>query len=71
MVKDIVHQVSETIKENALIDEGQYEELYKESLENSDEFWSKQAKEYLEWISPWRQTSQSDLNAGEISWFID
>ena len=47
MTKDIVHQVPETIKENALIDEGQYEKLYKESLENSDEFWSRQAKEYF------------------------
>ena len=71
MTKDIVHQVPNTIKENALISEDEYEKLYKESLDNSEEFWSKQAKEYLEWISPWQQTCESDLNKGEVSWFID
>ena len=71
MTKDVVHQVPDTIKENALISENEYEKLYKESLSNSEEFWSKQAKEYLEWISTWRQTSESDLNKGEVSWFID
>ncbi len=71
MTKDVVHQVPDTIKENALISENEYEKLYKESLSNSEEFWSKQAKEYLEWISPWQQTCESDLNKGEVSWFID
>ena len=71
MAKDIVHQVPDTIKENALISENEYEKLYKESLSNSEEFWSKQAKEYLEWVSPWQQTYESDLSKGEVSWFID
>ena len=71
MAKDIVHQVPDTIKENALISEDEYEKLYKESLDNSEEFWSKQAKEYLEWVSPWQQTCESDLSKGEVSWFID
>ena len=71
MAKDIVHQVPDTIKENALMSEDEYEKLYKESLDNSEEFWSKQAKEYLDWVSPWKQTCESDLNKGEVSWFID
>ena len=71
MAKDIVHQVPDTIKENSLISEDEYERLYKESLDNSEEFWSKQAKEYLEWVSPWQQTCEGDLNKGEVSWFID
>ena len=71
MAKDIVHQVPDTIKENALMSEDEYEKLYKESLGNSEEFWSKQAKEYLEWVSPWQQTCESDLSKGEVSWFID
>ena len=71
MTKDVVHQVPDTIKENALMSEDEYEKLYKESLGNSEEFWSKQAKEYLEWVSPWQQTCESDLSKGEVSWFID
>jgi len=71
MIKDIVHQVPDSIKENTLMSEDEYKKLYKESLENSEEFWSKKAKEYLEWISPWQQTSESDLIKGKVSWFID
>ena len=71
MTKDIVHQVAKSIKENALINENEYEELYKESLDKPEEFWSKQAKEYLDWISPWQQTEKSNLSKGEVSWFIN
>ena len=70
MAKEIVHQVPDLIKKNALLNDKEYEQLYKESLDHSEEFWSKQAKEYLDWISPWEKVSESDLTKGEVSWFI-
>ena len=69
MAKEIVHQVPDLIKENALLNDKEYEQLYKESLDHSEDFWSKQAKEYLDWISPWEKVSESDLTKGEVSWF--
>ena len=69
MAKEIVHQVPDLIKKNALLNDKEYEQLYKESLDHSEEFWSKQAKEYLDWISPWEKVSESDLTKGEVSWF--
>ncbi len=69
MAKEIVHQVPDLIKKNALLNDEEYEQLYKESLDHSEDFWSKQAKEYLDWISPWEKVSESDLTKGEVSWF--
>jgi len=69
MAKEIVHQVPDLIKKNALLNEEEYELLYRESLDHSEDFWSKQAKEYLDWISPWEKVSESDLTKGEVSWF--
>ena len=64
-----MHQVPDLIKKNALLNEEEYELLYRESLDHSEDFWSKQAKEYLDWISPWEKVSESDLTKGEVSWF--
>ena len=69
MAKEIVHQVPDLIKKNALLNEEEYELLYRESLDHSEDFWSKQAKKYLDWISPWEKVSESDLTKGEVSWF--
>jgi len=69
MAKEIVHQVPDLIKKNALLNDKEYEQLYKESLDHSEDFWSKQAKEYLDWISPWEKVSESNLTKGEVSWF--
>ena len=69
MAKEIVHQVPDLIKKNALLNDKEYEQLYKESLDHSEDFWSKQAQEYLDWISPWEKVSESDLTKGKVSWF--
>ena len=41
MAKDIIYQVPNSIKESALLNEADYEKLYKESLENTEEFRSR------------------------------
>ena len=69
MPKEVVYEVPEFVKQDALLSEQEYEELYEESLNNPKEFWSKQASSYLEWISPWETVYESDFNKGEVSWF--
>jgi acetyl-CoA synthetase len=39
----------------------EYERIYKESIENPEEFWSKQAKENLQWFDTWGETLESDF----------
>ena len=45
--------------------------MYLESIENSDIFWSEQAKEFLNWQKPWNQVSSYDFSTGQASWFSE
>ena len=69
MPKEVVYEVPDSLKKEALLSKEEYEELYEESLNNPKEFWSKQANSYLEWISPWETVYQSNFKKGEVSWF--
>ncbi len=52
-----------------LCDEANYQAMYAESINNSDKFWAKQAKLFLNWDKDWQQTSNIDFNKGKIEWF--
>ncbi|SMN16128.1 Acetyl-coenzyme A synthetase [uncultured Candidatus Thioglobus sp.] len=43
--------------------------MYQDSIENSDEFWGKQAKTFLDWDKDWAQVSNIDYTKGQIEWF--
>jgi len=46
----------------------QYERLYKESIENPEEFWSRQAEENLTWFKKWDTVLEYDFSKiGEVS----
>ena len=61
-------------KENALLNEDKYIELYKESIENPEIFWAEQAK-CIDWITPFSKDSIKKVNFSktnlEIKWFYD
>ena len=44
-----IYPVPESFRENALIDQQEYQRIYRESVENSEQFWSDTAKR-LDWI---------------------
>ncbi len=52
-----------------LCTQDKYEKMYADSINNSDEFWTTQAKEFLHWDKDWEQTSNVDYHAGKIEWF--
>ena len=43
--------------------------LYKQSVENPDEFWSSQAEFYLDWDKKWEEVKNTNIEKGEIAWF--
>ena len=69
MTKDIIYRVPQDIKESALLKKEAYEKLYDESIANPDEFWAKQARLNLDWISEWETVSESNFTEGKVSWF--
>ena len=47
----------------------EYQSLYKQSLEDADRFWAKQAREYLSWNKPWDFVLRYDPEQVKIEWF--
>ena len=50
-------------------DNEKYQQMYRDSIEKSDEFWSSQAKEFLDWSKDWNSVSDVDYHKGKIEWF--
>ena len=69
MTKETIYEPSEEIINDAVISNNEFEELYKESINNPDQFWDKQARNYLSWDKEWDVVKESDLTKGNISWF--
>ena len=69
MTKEVIYEISQNIKNDSLISEEEFSEMYQHSIANPDEFWNEQASNYLEWISEWDQVSEHDFSKGQVSWF--
>ncbi|WP_339617128.1 acetate--CoA ligase [uncultured Gilvimarinus sp.] len=65
-----VYPVPAELKRDALIDKDRYQALYRQSVEDPDTFWAEQAEEFLTWQQKWHTVSKSDLNRGEVAWFL-
>lgn len=64
------HPVQEHFPESLVSTMGQYEELYKQSIDNNLQFWEERARELLHWQHDFQSVSDCDLSAGMISWFL-
>ena len=64
MNKERIYNPSQSILENSNISSSEFEELYKKSLENPDQFWSEQADKYLDWDQRWTQIQETDIKKG-------
>ena len=66
------HPIPAGIAENALINPQQYTEMYRNSVENPEEFWAEQGK-ILDWITPYQQVKNTSFAPGNINirWFED
>ncbi len=52
-----------------LIDKEKYENMYADSINDSDKFWAEQANIFLNWDKSWTQVSNVDYTQGQIEWF--
>lgn len=48
-----------------------YKELYKESIENPDQFWGKMARDLLTWDRDFQTVSSGSLANGDVAWFTE
>ncbi len=66
-----IYPVPEAFKTGAVINAERYKAMYDQSVNNPDQFWAEQAKDFLSWHKPWTQVTKSDLRKGEVAWFVD
>jgi len=64
-----IYPVALRTAEEAYIDEPRYQEMYRRSIENPEEFWSEQAEKYLTYTKKWDQVMSYDYVTGAIAWF--
>ena len=69
MTKKVIYEISQNIKNDSLVSEEGFSDMYQHSITNPNEFWHEQASNYLEWISEWDQVSDHDFSKGQVSWF--
>ena len=65
-------RIKDEWKKNALVDHKKYEELYKYSIENNENFWDEHGKR-LDWIKPYTKIKNVKYSSKEvdIKWFYD
>jgi acetyl-CoA synthetase len=56
------------VKENCM-DEKQYQELYKRSLDEPESFWAEQAQHYLTWFEPGEKVLSGGFDELDVRWF--
>ena len=63
------YPVSASAAERSHLDRKQFDALYKQSIENPEEFWAEQAGELLHWHQPWRSVYSGDFANADVRWF--
>src|SRR5690606_25431254 len=65
------YPVPTALETGAHIDRARYEALYRESIEQPDAFWARQARDFLSWMTPFddARVCQGDMRKGEFAWF--
>ena len=65
-----IYKVEKGLADTSHVNAREYKQLYKESIENPDLFWSKQAEAFIDWEEKWDQISRTNMKEGEIAWFL-
>ena len=69
MAAETVYPVSADALAHTYLTRAQYEAMYRQSIEQPDDFWAAQAREFVTWAKPWAQVSKVDFHTADIRWF--
>ena len=64
-----VHPVPQQWSNSAWIDDQAYQTMYRQSVENPEQFWAHQAEQFLTWNTPWDAVCEADISQGKAAWF--
>ena len=69
MLEIKIHPVPDEVAAHSHINKQKYTEMYKHSIENPEEFWAEQAREFLSFHEPWTEVCSSDFVSAKAAWF--
>ena len=64
-----IYPVPEPFRGKSHIDEARYREMYAQSVQHPEAFWSEQARAFVDWYAPWSDVCSHDFPAGRVRWF--
>ena len=67
-MSDII-DIKDAYKKNAYINTEKYEEMYKQSIDDPENFWAEQAKK-VDWTKKWDKVMDYDFNTADIKWYL-
>jgi len=65
------YPIMPAIAKNALITEQQYQQMYRQSVDDPDTFWAGQADKFVSWFKKWDQVSEWNFDTVSIKWFLN
>ena len=69
MTAEPVYPIKPDALARTYVDSARYDEMYRQSLQDSDAFWAGQAAEFVTWDRRWDRVSNCDFNDARIRWF--
>ena len=69
MSDSAIYPVSEAASAKSHLSREQFNEMYRRSIEDPEEFWAEQAGNFLHWHQPWRKVMAGDFTGANSRWF--
>ena len=69
MSENAIYPVSEAAAAKSHLDSAQFEEMYRQSIEDPEEFWAEMAARFLHWHKPWQKVMAGDFASSDVRWF--
>jgi len=63
------HPVPDAMRQRAHLKDEDYQRLYRQSIEQPEQFWGEQARAFLDWFQPWDSVHQGVMHQGTATWF--
>jgi acetyl-CoA synthetase len=70
MSDKLIYSVAENWSADCWIDADKYKDMYRQSIEEPDIFWTEQSDLFLSWEKAWDTLTVSDFKTAKVSWFI-
>ena len=72
MSEDQIFEVPQHIADNALVNDAQYQEMYRQSVDDPDAFWGEHGKR-IDWMTPYSKVKNTHYGKDDVSikWYED